>query len=46
MVADQTVYGDGLDLASTAPAVPVGANCRACVRPDCAYRQEDAVIGA
>ncbi|MGH8736414.1 MAG: short-chain fatty acyl-CoA regulator family protein [Burkholderiales bacterium] len=46
LVADQTVYGDGLDLASTAPAVPVGANCRACVRPDCAYRQEDAVVGA
>jgi predicted transcriptional regulator len=46
MVADQTVYGDGLDLASAAPAIPVGANCRICVRTECAYRQEDAVIGA
>lgn len=46
MVADQTVYGDGLDLASAAPAIPVGANCRVCVRTECAYRQEDAVIGA
>ncbi len=44
--ADQTVYGDGLDLASAAPATPVGASCRACVRTDCAYRQEDAVVGA
>jgi len=46
LLADQTVYGDGLDLASTAPAAPVGANCRVCVRADCAYRQEDAVIGS
>ena len=43
LVADQTVYGDGLDLASAAPAVPVGSSCRACVRAACAYRQEDAV---
>ena len=46
LLADQTVYGDGLDLASAAPALPVGANCRVCVRADCAYRQEDAVVGA
>jgi predicted transcriptional regulator/transcriptional regulator with XRE-family HTH domain len=46
IAADQTVYADGLDLTSAAPAVPVGANCRVCVRADCAYRQEDAVIGA
>jgi len=44
--ADQTVYGDGLNLASTAPAVPVGANCRVCPRTDCAYRQEDPLIDA
>ncbi|NLZ42133.1 MAG: DUF2083 domain-containing protein, partial [Comamonadaceae bacterium] len=42
--ADQTVYGDGLDLASTAPAVPVGPSCRLCVRRDCLYREEDAVV--
>ena len=46
IAADQTVYADGLDLSSAAPATPVGANCRVCVRTDCAYRQEDAVIGA
>lgn len=44
--ADQTVYGDGLDLSSAAPAVPVGPNCRVCTRTDCAYRQEDPVIDA
>ena len=46
LYADQTVYGDGLDLSSLAPAVPVGANCRVCVRRDCAYREEDPIIGA
>jgi predicted transcriptional regulator len=44
--ADQTVYGDGLDLGSSAPAAPVGANCRICTRERCAYRQEDPVIDA
>jgi len=46
LVADQTVYGEGLDLASAARATPVGANCRVCVRTECAYRQEDPVVGA
>ena len=44
--ADQTVYGDGLDLRSSAPAAPVGANCRVCTRSQCTYRQEDPVINA
>jgi predicted transcriptional regulator len=44
LYADQTLYGDGLDLSSTAPAVPVGPNCRLCVRRDCAYREEDPII--
>lgn len=44
--ADRTVYGDGLDLGSNAPAVPVGPNCRVCVRLDCAYREEDPIIDA
>lgn len=44
LLADQTVYGDGLDLSSTAAAVPVGPNCRLCVRQQCAYRQEDPVL--
>jgi predicted transcriptional regulator len=44
--ADQTVYADGLDLASRAPAVPVGPHCRACVRRDCRYREEDPIIDA
>jgi predicted transcriptional regulator/transcriptional regulator with XRE-family HTH domain len=46
LYGDQTIYGDGLDLSSSAPATPVGANCRVCVRTACAYRQEDPVIDA
>ncbi len=42
--ADQTVYGAGLDLSSSAPAVPVGPNCRLCVRRDCVYRAEDPIL--
>jgi len=42
--ADRTVYGDALDLSSSAPAVPVGPNCRLCVRRDCAYREEAPII--
>jgi XRE family transcriptional regulator, fatty acid utilization regulator len=42
--ADQTVYADGLDLSSGAPAVPVGSNCRLCPRRECAYRQEEPII--
>lgn len=44
LYADQTLYGDGLDLSSSAPAVPVGPNCRLCVRRDCAYREEEPII--
>jgi predicted transcriptional regulator/transcriptional regulator with XRE-family HTH domain len=44
--ADRMVYGDGLDLSSSAPAIPVGANCRLCVRRACAYREEDPIIDA
>ena len=44
--ADRLVYGDGLDLRSSAPAVPVGPNCRLCVRHGCAYREEDPIIDA
>lgn len=43
--ADQTVYGAGLDLSSSAPAVPVGPNCRLCVRRNCVYRAEDPIVG-
>ena len=42
--ADRTVYGEGIDLSSTAPAIPVGPNCRLCVRHDCWYRQEDPIV--
>lgn len=42
--ADRTVYGDDLDLTPSAPAVPVGPNCRLCVRRDCAYREEEPII--
>ena len=44
--ADQTVYGAGLDLGSSAPAVPVGPSCRLCIRRDCVYRAEDPIIGS
>jgi hypothetical protein len=44
--ADQTVYADGLDLSSAAPATPVGPTCRVCVRRDCAWRQEDPILDA
>jgi predicted transcriptional regulator/transcriptional regulator with XRE-family HTH domain len=44
--ADRTVYGEGIDLSSSAPATPVGPNCRLCVRHDCWYRQEDPIIDA
>jgi predicted transcriptional regulator len=44
--ADELVYGDGLDLRSSAPAVPVGPHCRLCVRRDCAYREEDPILDA
>lgn len=43
--ADRTVYGDELDLSSSAPAVPVGPNCRLCVRRNCVYREEEPLIG-
>lgn len=44
--ADKMVYAQGLDLSPTAPATPVGANCRLCTRTDCAYREEDPIIDA
>lgn len=44
--ADRTVYAQGLDLSSGAPATPVGANCRLCTRENCAYREEDPIIDA
>ena len=44
--ADQTVYADGLDVSSSAPAIPVGPNCRVCTRAGCAYREEDPIIDA
>jgi predicted transcriptional regulator/DNA-binding XRE family transcriptional regulator len=44
--ADRTVYGAGLDLGSSAPAVPVGPSCRLCVRRDCVYRAEAPVLDA
>lgn len=46
LYADRTVYADGLDISSAAPAIPVGPNCRVCVRRDCWYREEDPIIDA
>jgi len=39
--ADDTVYGDGLNLGDSRFDVPVGPTCRLCTRSDCASRQED-----
>lgn len=39
--ADDTVYGDGLNLADSRFDVPVGPTCRLCTRGDCASRQEE-----
>jgi predicted transcriptional regulator/transcriptional regulator with XRE-family HTH domain len=44
--ADRIVYADGLDAGSSAPATPVGSTCRLCVRRECAYREEDPIVGA
>ncbi|MGD1876947.1 MAG: short-chain fatty acyl-CoA regulator family protein [Kiloniellaceae bacterium] len=44
LYADQTVYGDRLDLSAGAPADRVGATCRLCARNDCPQRQEDVII--
>ena len=38
--ADDTVYGDGLNLADSRFDVPVGPTCRLCTRSDCGSRQE------
>jgi predicted transcriptional regulator/transcriptional regulator with XRE-family HTH domain len=46
LYADRTVYAEGLDLSSSSPAAPVGPFCRVCVRRDCLYREEDAIIDA
>jgi hypothetical protein len=44
LYADQTVYGDRLDLTAGAPADHIGATCRLCARNDCPQRQEDVII--
>ncbi|MGF1592576.1 MAG: helix-turn-helix domain-containing protein [Kiloniellaceae bacterium] len=44
LYADQTVYGDRLNLSAGAPADRVGATCRLCARGNCPQRQEDVII--
>ncbi len=46
LYADRTIYGEGLDISSAAPAVPVGPSCRLCPRAGCAFRQEEAIAAA
>jgi predicted transcriptional regulator/transcriptional regulator with XRE-family HTH domain len=36
--AKQLIYADGVNLANTAAAVPIGVSCRLCERTDCAQR--------
>jgi predicted transcriptional regulator/DNA-binding XRE family transcriptional regulator len=36
--ASQLVYADGIDLANTDAATPIGVNCRLCPRLDCSQR--------
>ena len=40
--ADDTVYGDGLNLADSRFDAPVGPTCRLCTRIECGSRQEQA----
>ncbi len=42
--ADRLVYSDGLELGPAARPTPVGPSCRICLRADCVYRQEEAVL--
>lgn len=44
--AGRTVYADGLDLASTQTAIPVGPSCRMCPRSECRFRNEDHIVDA
>lgn len=44
--ADNIVYGDGMNLSPSAPAIPVGQTCRLCVRQNCASREEDPIINS
>lgn len=41
--ADQTVYGDGLNLSSTGIADPVGVGCHLCPRRECRQREQAAI---
>jgi len=41
--AHRVVYGDGLDLSPSGPAVPIGITCRLCDRTDCRARAFPAV---
>ena len=41
LYADDTVYGDGLNLSDARFDVPVGPTCRLCTRSDCGSRQEE-----
>lgn len=43
--ADRIVYGDGLDLAGSAKAEPIGPTCRVCPRTDCEHRADDPFAG-
>ncbi|MEC9345416.1 MAG: short-chain fatty acyl-CoA regulator family protein [Pseudomonadota bacterium] len=44
--ADRTVYAEGLDLAATSLATPVGPGCRLCPREGCQQRGEDSALPA
>lgn len=39
--AHRFVYADGIDLAATQTATPIGVTCRQCVREDCGQRAHD-----
>ncbi len=44
LYADQTVYGEGLNLTARERMLSVGPTCRLCVREDCAHRQEELIV--
>lgn len=43
--ADQTIYGDGLNVSAPSFVTPIGPTCRLCSRETCRYREEDPIIG-
>jgi hypothetical protein len=44
LYADQTVYGDSLEVSNKERALAVGPTCRLCTRENCTHRQEELIV--